>query len=389
MRGSWAAALVCAAGVCVPFAARAVDFNFAGTLQLDYLFAPLALDHGPLTRRPIDSFTEELSLKVAADLSEHVTANVKVCYGCHGFEVGMAFVDYRLGESITFRAGRFSPTFGEFGLRHDPGNHRLPDKPLPYDMGRQLRLQEFDRSILPAPYVDNGVEVLGHHAIGGGTVSLDWAAHAVAGLRARTDAPYDIEFATMRQPFYIDNNSQPSVGGRVGMQVRLAPRVDLSFGGSAMYGAFDNQAALHYFIAGADLWLRLRRTNIRAEYLYRRTDMAAGAAERFEQPFMLPNGQFPSSIANHRDGWYVEVEQPVSRNVDVILRWDGLRRMGNTRPGSPLDNDAGISRWTLGTHITVARGYRIKAAVEHYTYWGLRGGPDQEVAAHLGVVATF
>ena len=117
--------------------------------------------------------------------------------------------------------------------------------------------------------------------------------------------------------------------------------------------------------------------------------MAVASQDRFEQPIALVGGQLPERLAQTRDGWYVEVEQPITRNVDILARWDGLRRIGNTRTGSPLDGDAGISRWTLGTHITVHRGYRIKAAVEHYTYWGLRNGPGSEVAAHLGVVATF
>jgi len=388
MKGRSIAVLVCMAGVLAPMAARAIEFNFAGTMQLDYLFVPFGSGLARPARSTFDGFTEELGLKVAADLSEHVTVNAKVCYGCHGFEVGMAFVDLRLSESITVRAGRFSPTFGEFGTRHDPGNHRLPDKPLPYDMGRMLRMVEFDRSILPAPYVDNGVEVMGRHALDR-AVTLDWAVHAVQGLRARADQPFDVEFAAGRSIPYIDNNSQPSVGGRVGLQFRIAPRVDLTVGGSVMHGAYNNTGTLNYLIAGADLWLRLRRTNIRAEYLMRRTDMAVGSQDRFEQPIPLVGGQLPTGLAQTRDGWYVEVEQPITRNVDAILRWDGLRRVGNVRTGSPLDSDAGISRWTLGTHITVARGYRIKAAVEHYSYWGLRNAPSAEFAAHLGVVATF
>ena len=31
----------------------------------------------------------------------------------------------RAHDALNLRVGRFSPTFGEFGLRHDPGNHRL------------------------------------------------------------------------------------------------------------------------------------------------------------------------------------------------------------------------------------------------------------------------
>jgi hypothetical protein len=107
MKGRSVAALVCVAGVLSPVVARAIDFNFAGTLQLDYLFVPFGSGLARPARSTFDGFTEELGLKVAADLSPHVTVNAKVCYGCHGFEVGMAFVDLRVNESVTVRAGRF------------------------------------------------------------------------------------------------------------------------------------------------------------------------------------------------------------------------------------------------------------------------------------------
>jgi hypothetical protein len=64
---------------------------------------------------------------------------VKICYGCHGFETDMAFVDLRVAEQLNFRVGRMNPAFGDFPLRHDPANHRANSKPLPYDMGRMLR----------------------------------------------------------------------------------------------------------------------------------------------------------------------------------------------------------------------------------------------------------
>jgi hypothetical protein len=383
--------LLCLVGVVTPFVAESIDLNLAGTLQLDYLFTPFARSDPRPASHTLDGFTEELSLKIAVDISRHASANVKACFGCHGFEVGMAYVDFRLADEFNVRVGRFSPTFGEFGLRHDPGNHRLSDKPLPYDMGRMLRMLDFGRSVLPSPYVDNGIELSGSHFFGR-RLQLDYAAHAVAGLRANTDTPYDVDFIASRSaaPYYIDNNSQPSVGGRVGVTARLADRVDLSVGGSVIWGAYDTRARMAYTIVGADLYLRAGRTNVRAEYLIRRTDMYAADQERFEYALQaLPDGSLPERTFQTRDGWYVEVEQPVLRNLDVILRWDGLRRRGNTAPGSVLDFDAGVSRWTLGAQYVVERGYRLKASVQHYSWWGFRNGVDQDWAFHLGAVATF
>ncbi len=379
-----------ATGTLAPVAARAVDLNLAGTLQLDYLFTPPGAAGDP---RPasfaIDGFTQEFSLKIAADVSDHVTVNAKACFGCHAFELGMGYADVRLHDAFNLRVGRFTPTFGEFNLRHDPGNHRLSDKPLPYDMGRMLRFFEFGRSVLPAPYVDNGVEVYGHHAFGRGT-RIDWAVHAVTGLRSLEPTPADVDLAASRSTasLVVDNNSQPSVGGRVGLSLRLADRVDLSVGASALWGEYDRDARLQYLVLGADLYLRLYRTNLRAEYLIRRTEMDARDPSRFQ--FQLPAGGAPDGVLFHvRDGWYVEVEHPLTRSLDVLLRWDGMRRMGNVPVGLALDRDAGVLRTTLGAQLTALRGLRFKSSVQHYRWWGLRSGVENEFALHLGAVATF
>jgi len=378
------------AGALAPIAARAVDLNVAGTLQLDYLFTPFrGPDPRPATFA-LDGFTTEFSLKLAVDLSDHVAGAAKVCFGCHGFEVGMAYVDLRAHDALNLRVGRFSPTFGEFGLRHDPGNHRFSDKPLPYDMGRMLRFFDFGRSVLPAPYVENGVEVFGRHEFGH-NLQIDYAAHVVAGLRSLEANPADVDFAASRSTtgFVVDNNSQPSVGGRLGATVRLADRVDLTLGASTLYGAYDRDARLSYLVLGGDLYLRLYRTNLRAEYLIRRTEMDARQPDAFRNEIAPAGSPTPDRIFHVRDGWYVEVEHPLLRNLDVMLRWDGMRRIGNVPTTLPLESAAAVSRWTLGAQVTVLRGWRVKSSLQHYTWTGLRNGVDQEFAAHLGVVATF
>lgn len=377
-------------GALSPVVARAVDLNFAGTLQLDYLFTPFRGSDPRPSSSTLDGFTSEFSLKLAVDLSEHVAGAAKVCFGCHGFELGMAYVDLRAHDAFNLRVGRFVPTFGEFGLRHDPGNHRLSDKPLPYDMGRMLRFFDFGRSVLPAPYVENGIELFGRQEFGS-HLQIDYAAHVVAGLRALDPHPTDVDFAASRSTtgFVVDNNSQPSVGGRLGATVRLADRVDLTLGTSVLWGAYDREARLAYLVLGGDLYLRLYRTNLRAEYLIRRTEMDARRPELFRNE-LTPPGVSPSDRIFHvRDGWYIEVEHPLLRNLDVMLRWDGMRRLGNVPTVLPLDTAAAVSRWTLGTQVTVFRGWRVKTSLQHYTWSGLRNGIEQEFAMHLGVVATF
>lgn len=390
MRPRWLPLVLVAAGTAAPFAARAVEFNFAGTLQLDYLYTPFTARDPRPSSFVLDGFTQELSLKVAADLGRHTTANVKACFGCHGFEAGMGYVDFHLSDAFNVRVGRFTPTFGEFNLRHDPGNHRLSDKPLPYDMGRMLRFFDFGRSVLPSPYVDNGIEIWGSHFFGP-RVQVSYAAHAVTGLRSLSPNAQDVDFASMRTSsggLVIDNNSEPSVGGRLGVTFRLANRVDLSLGSSALYGRYDPAGRLQYTVLGGDLFLRLPTTNIRAEYLIRRTEMDASDPTSLAFEVAGVPGD-PTRTFNTRDGWYIEVEQRVRPNLDVLLRWDGMRRVGNVGAGSLLDFDAGVSRWTLGAQLTVERGYRIKASAQHYQWWGLRNAPSGEFAVHLGAVATF
>ena len=125
-RGLGALLLVlCAAsallGVLAPRAARSQASNFAGSIQTNYMYVPTDDEARKLG---FDGFTNELSLKVAVDLTDHVSANVKLCYGCHGVEAAMAFVDLRAVDELNFRVGRFTPAFGDFPLRHDPANHR-------------------------------------------------------------------------------------------------------------------------------------------------------------------------------------------------------------------------------------------------------------------------
>src|SRR4051812_21820721 len=135
--------------------ARGQDRNFAGSVQGSYLY--VRAKEGPTRKRALDGFVTEVSAKLAVDFNEHISTNVKMCFGCHGFEVGMAFVDLTVVDELRFRVGRFNPSFGEFALRHDPANHRTVDKPLPYDMGRMVRYNDYNLGILPAPYVDNGI----------------------------------------------------------------------------------------------------------------------------------------------------------------------------------------------------------------------------------------
>jgi hypothetical protein len=358
--------------------------NFAGSIQGGYLYVPER--DGQIGRtRALDGFTAELSAKLAVDFGKHIATNVKMCFGCHGFEVGMAYVDMTVVDELRFRVGRFSPAFGEFSLRHDPANHRTVDKPLPYDMGRMLRGGEWNYGILPAPYVDNGVEVAGTHWFGS-SVQVDYAAYAVGGLRGNSDGT-DVDFIASRSPgqYYVDNNSQPAAGGRLSATLDLADQdLSVTLGLSGMGGYFDPKRELSYQMAGADFYLRFKRYELRSEYLIRRTEMSLGddPATRFKYG-PGKNGEFDRHFL--KDGFYVEGVVPVLPRVDLIGRIDGLRRIGNVPATSALRKQSGVLRYTLGGAVDLSHGVRLKLAAEYYDFSDF----IDELTGTLAIVAVL
>ena len=364
--------------------AAAIDRNFAGSAQLDYHW--VKTEHTPQgSRSALDGFTSEVALKVAVDVSERLSANVKVCHGCHGFELPMAYFDYRVADELNVRAGRFSPSFGSFNLRHDPANHATSDKPLPYDMGRMVRWQTWNLGVLPSPFPDNGVELGGTHWFGE-RVQLDYAAYAMAGFRAeRGDLDLEWSRSLSSATFLVDNNGRPTVGGRLATTVRLGDTNDLTFGASAMHGTYDPGNTLRYTIGGADLSARFGRTQLRLEYLIRRQAFAEDPTATWKRPLS-------ASGLSHFDkhGWYLELERALTEAITLLARADGLARVGNVRADSPLDPRSAVFRYTLGATFALQRGFRLKASGE---LWAFSNDPpehqDLELSLHLALVGAF
>jgi hypothetical protein len=357
-----------------------VQRNIAGSVQFDYLAAPresVAHDIG------FDGATAEVSLKMAIDFSHNVSANVKLCYGCHGFELGMGFFDLRVADQLNFRVGRFTPAFGEFPLRHDTANHRTSDKPLPYDMGRMLRLREFNLGVLPAPWVDNGLEINGTQYLGNAG-QLDYAVYAIGGPKGASDA-LDLDFSQSRSPssYYVDNNSRPTLGGRLALSLRFNDTTTLSAGSSIMGGTYDPDNKLDFLILGGDLVLRLDRVFFRAEYLVRRTQFALG-----DDPAMTfkygpgKDGKYDDFFTKH--GWYAEVEFPVGR-FDLVGRWDGLARFGNVPISSPLRSESLVFRYTAAMTFRIYGALRLKVSAEYYDFSDFTDEP----AFHVGLAGPF
>ena len=369
------------AGLCgalMPRPARSQDHNFAGSVQTNYLWVVTDRDARDQT---YDGFTNELSLKVAVDFSDHVSANVKLCYGCHGVEVDMAFADLRVADELNFRIGRINPAFGDFPLRHDPANHRTSDKPLPYDMGRMLRLHEYNLGVLPAPYVDQGLEINGTHWFGD-TVQFDYAGYVISGLQTNRDG-VDIDFQATRTPNYIDNNSEPAIGGRLTLTWDVSPDVMFTLGASGMVGRPDPERERKYIVFGTDFYARIAMLNLHAEYLIRRTEMALG--NNPNERFRYGPGKNGYDDAFLKDGFYIQTDFIVSERVELVARFDGLRRLGNVVINSPLRKRSSILRYTAGLNLVLDGSVRIKISGEYYDFSDF----SDEVALNAGVAAAF
>jgi hypothetical protein len=375
-----AAAVLTATATAGTAAADSLERNFAGSIQLDYMAVPSRSIGRQIA---LDSATAEVSMKVTQDFGDNVSASIKLCVACHGIEAGMAFFDLRVADELNFRVGRFTPQFGSFPIRYDPANHRTSDKPLPYDMGRMLRLSEWNMGVLPSPWVDNGVELSGAHYFTD-DVRLDYAAYAVGGPRAQTGAAdFDYRLSRSGDAYYVDNNSRPSLGGNAALNI-VAGRTTMTAGASGMFGTYDPDNKLHYQIAGAHLVLQLSRVFLRAEYLVRRTEMALGddPAQRFKYGPGKDGKYDPYFL---KSGWYAELELPAGDRLDIILRWDGLRRQGNVLRDSALRSDSAVLRYTAGASVRVRGAVRIKLSGELYDFTDF----SDEIAIHVAVTGTL
>lgn len=356
--------------------------TIAGSVQLDYLAVPTSANARTFT---LDGMTAELSLKMSIDFTSIASASVKVCFACHGFEAAAAFVDLRAADELSVRIGRFTPEFGSFPQRVDPANHRTNDKPLPYDMGRMLRLGDWNLGVLPSPFPDNGVEVGGTHWFGE-RVQLDYAAYAISGFRAPTGSN-DLVWglSQTRGGNMIDNNGRPAGGGRVATTFRIGEANDMTVGGSVMYGTWDPDNRFSYLIGGGDLSARIGRTQVRLEYLVRRQTFAPPPGVPYKL-IVPPSGE--ESFEKH--GAYLEIERSMSETVTLLLRADGLYRAGNVPATSPLAPRAAVFRYTAAGTLALAPGFRLKASAELYAFSNdVPVHQDLELAFHLAVVGTF
>jgi hypothetical protein len=336
-----------------------------GSASLDYRY--IAGDNPPSNPSilGINSLGLEVAAKAVVDVGHGVSFNVKLCAGCHGLELDQAYGEVMLKEQFNVRVGRINVPFGDFTVRHDPTNFTAPSKPLPYAMGDMLYYgpQAFNLGIVPAPYVDNGVEAFGTFSLSGST-NLQYSLYLVKGLAGIND----IDFVTSRQ--YLDNNRIPAGGARL---VLTGP--DWSIGASATAGTYDPRDTLLYVMAGFDAYFRVGPVKFRAEALGRRTDLDPFAVG---YPFQLIDTWFLKL------GWYAELEWEVQQRLTLLLRTDGLQRIGEPIPGSLVNTtSAGVQRQTAALLFRITGNFALKGDYEFWSFSGTSFQPRHVVRAAI------
>lgn len=321
----------------------------SGSASLDYRYVSGSNPPGNPSAVGITGLGLEVAVKGVIDFGHGLSFTAKICGGCHGVEIDQGYGELMLRDALNVRLGRLNVPFGEFNLRHDPVNFTLPSKPLPYAMGDLLYYgpQDFNLGIVPAPYVDNGAELYGTVSLGS-TVQLDYSVYVVKGLAGSND----LDFAASRR--YLDNNRIPSVGTRW-----VLASGDWALGASLSGGTYDDADSLTYLMGGVDFYLRLGNVKLRAEGLFRRTQLdatAPGYRYQLIDSFFL------------KAGYYAQLDWDVTGALTLSARADGLFRWGVPLPASHIDGAfASITRYGGGLLYRLSPSLAVKAG---YEWWG-------------------
>jgi hypothetical protein len=367
------AAAVAALLLSASAAAAAEGVMWSGSAYVDYWGTIEDVDP-----RPPRSFSIDASIKMGVDVTDDVSFSAKACVSCHGIDMEHLYVEFAPKPWFNLQAGRLAIPFGEYSQRVDPSGHKTATAPLIYDMGRMAYggRSAMNLAIIPQPYVDTGVLLYGTKWLGD-RIQTWYGLYAVSGFRGSND----VDWMAMRSIYYVDNNDEPSVGGRFVMTYSGEPGDvigDLSVGVSGTAGRYDKGQTLEYYLWGADASVRLGPLTLRAEYATRRTDLNPDASG---YPYVLVDDWF------NKEGWYAELETPLGKWMALDLRYDELRRLGAPLPGSlpQLTPDSTIVRYTGGLFITPAQSLFVKLT---YEYWDPTDFPAFQ-GYHVGIGGAF
>jgi len=372
-REAWVLALT--ATLATPTVIWAAGVNVSGSVYVDYF----GMTDKSARQSSLSGITHEVAVKMEVDVKENLSFSAKACYGCHGLELERAYVDFTPKSWMNVQAGRIPVPFGEFALRTDPGSHRTASKPLMYEMGRMVHYggNAFNLGVVPQPYVDTGVLVYGQTWLGQ-HLQVWYGAYGVSGMKGQND----VDYTALRSLYYNDNNRAPAGGGRLVLNYSSdGPEgvfKDATLGVSGIYGRYDPALKLGYTMLGVDASTRLGPLVLRGEAAIRRTDIdptVPGYRFQIVDPFI------------EKSGFYVEAEHHLGSRLQVVYRFDGLRRRGVPLPGSDpqLSPDSKILRYTQGLQFTLTDALYSKL---EYEYWWFNDFASFH-AGHVGIGGVF
>lgn len=346
----------------------------SGSAYIDYWY----LSNEQARASSLNPITPEAALKVEVDVHESVSFSARMCFGCHGLEIDRAHLDFTPSQYFNVQIGRIGVPFGEFSVRYDPTSHRTVTKPLIYEMGRMpyYGKNAYNLGVVPTPYVDTGAVVYGQLWFGS-NVQLWYGGYVVAGYKGSND----VDWVSMRTPYYLDNNRYPSGGGRAVLTISGNSGSifrDFTLGVSGMHGAYDPDSTRKYSAFGVDVALRLGPVTFRAEGAFERLNIdvnAKGYRYRLIDPFI------------EKGGFYGEIEHPVGSHLIVLYRFDMLRRAGAPLPGAlaAMSNDSRIYRYTQALQVLLGESVFIKGSYEYYWFSDFQATHS----AHLGLGGMF
>lgn len=359
-RGLAALALAVAA-VVLSSAADAARWNWSGSVAVSHkrIFDPPE-DETDLAKVGV---IVEPSVKATVDVSDRITFQGRVCMACHGITVDQAYGEFRVNPLLNIEAGRINVPFGDFYLRQDPANGKFLSKPLPYAMGHMLRFQSdrFNLGVLPIPYVDQGASVFGDLWIRD-ALQVWYSVYGVNGFRSTL--PRDFAFKSqLGDVGFSDNNNALAWGARIALA-----QGPVTAGASYLRGAYDPDEEFDYRVWGVDGSIYWRGLQLRGEYLERDTDV------------------LESEVRDRllKKGFYVQLEAPAGRYLELVGRVDGLLREGPPL-GTDNDESSGIVRLSAGVNVIPAIHYAVRIQYQH---WRFTDFVDSDVL-HLGVVASY
>jgi hypothetical protein len=353
-----AAGAVLAGALLAAAPARAVEgLIFSGSVYVDqWGFTEPRKDPA---KKSAQSLAPMTTLKVGADVNDNLSFSAKACIGCHGIDMEHVALDFQPRTWLNIQAGRIAVPFGDFSNRVDPSSYRTGSQPLIYDMGRMAfgARNTMNLGVVPMPYVDTGALLYGVKWLGS-RIQAWYGVYGVAGLRGSND----VDWMALRQLPYNDNNGEPAYGGRLTLSYSSDAGDfigDASVGGSYMSGKYDPLARLGYEAWAVDATFRLSKVVLRGELAHRKTDLdplATGYPFQLEDPFFV------------KEGFYAELEHPLGNYLNVVYRYEEMKRTGSPLPGAPaeMSADGRFVRYTGGVVVTPAQNVFLKASWE---YW--------------------